>query len=81
MTGEVDGPVTAYTPEQLSGRLREIEADAAWSGPLRTFARYAARSDAAERGFAITPADLSDQAVYTELVASIVARGSAPKEM
>jgi hypothetical protein len=59
--------VSACTPEALRIRLGEIAADPAWSTLLRLYARYASRGDAARRGFAVTPADLSDEAIRAAL--------------
>lgn len=66
--------MTDYTPEQLNARLLAISTDPAWDGPFRGFANCAVRDRAAEYGFAIEPADLSDGEIQQAMRQAIFAR-------
>lgn len=67
--------MSAYTPVELQARLSQVADDPAWSGPLRVFARNASCNSP---GFAVEPADLSDEALRTALVEAVVDRKARP---
>lgn len=74
-------PETAqYTPEQLRNRLLEIWDDHSWPGVYRSAAKTATYPDATDLGFAITPPDLSDDAIRAALYDSILKRRDRPAQ-
>jgi hypothetical protein len=57
----------AYTEQALRDRLLEIADNPAFDGIVQHLALFALMADAVEEGFAITPPDLSDDAIRDAL--------------